>query len=74
MSFRFKYLLWIVIQGSSSMQVKLIKSGSKEAFGESGHAGMDSNYNHSPILLDIYPTMVQIHSGTMIFQLPLQLY
>lgn len=54
------------------MQVKLIKSGPKGAFGESEHTRMDFDYSHSPTLLDIYPTMVKIHSETVVFQLPLQ--
>lgn len=54
------------------MQVKLIKSGPNGVFGESGHAGMDFDYSQIPTLLDIYPTMVKIHSEIVIFQLPLQ--
>lgn len=56
------------------MQVKLIKSGPKGAFGESGCARMDFDYSHSPTLLDIYPTMVKIHSETVVFWLYLQVY
>lgn len=56
------------------MQVKLIKSGPKRAFGESGRARMDFDYSHSPTLLDIYPNMVKIHSETVVFWLPLQVY
>lgn len=72
MSFSFRYPLWILIQESSSVQVKSINSGTKGAFGESEHARMDFDYSHSHTFLDIYPTTVKIHSETVTFQLPLQ--
>lgn len=59
MSFSFRYLPWILIQESNSMQVKFIKFAPKGAFGESGHARKDFDYSCSPTLLDIYPTQVK---------------
>lgn len=41
------------------MQVKLIKSAPKGAFGESGHTRKDFDYSFSPTLLYIYPTQVK---------------